>query len=111
MVAPLYPLAFTVICFAILGAPRTSRQSRELSIIMTIAAAGALRLIGFACNVFAAQSMVAIYVLYASLFTALGLGIFAIARGAVIEPPAFLTQPLGTLFERLSARFAPAAAS
>ena len=55
MVAPIYPIAFTVICFAILGAPRTSRQSRELSIIMAIVAVGALRLIGFACNVFAAQ--------------------------------------------------------
>lgn len=111
IVAPLYPIAFTVICFAILGAPRTSRQSRELSMIMAIVAAGGLRLIGFACNVLAAQSVVAIYFLYASLFVALAAGAFAIARGAVIEPPAFLTQPLGTLFERLSARFAPAAAS
>ena len=39
LVAPIYPIAFTVICFAILGAPRTSRQSRETSIIMAIVAA------------------------------------------------------------------------
>ena len=106
LVAPIYPIAFTVICFAILGAPRTSRQSRETSIIMAIVAAGALRMIGFACNVFAAQSVVAIYVLYASLVLALAAGIFAIARGAVIEPPAFLTQPLSKLFERVSTRLA-----
>jgi lipopolysaccharide export system permease protein len=105
LVAPIYPIAFTVICFAILGAPRTSRQSRETSIIMAIVAAGALRMIGFACNVFASQSVVAIYVLYASLALALAAGIFAIARGAVIEPPAFLTQ-IAKLFERASARLA-----
>ena len=106
LVAPIYPIAFTVICFAILGAPRTSRQSRETSIIVAIVAAGALRMIGFACNVFAAQSVVAIYVLYASIALALGAGIFAIARGDVIEPPAFLTQPLSKLFERVSTRLA-----
>ena len=37
LLAPLYPIAFTVLCFAILGAPRTTRQSREMSLIMTIA--------------------------------------------------------------------------
>jgi len=63
-------------------------------------------MIGFACNVFAAQSVVAIYILYASLALALAAGIFAIARGAVIEPPAFLTQPLSKLFERVSTRLA-----
>jgi hypothetical protein len=63
-------------------------------------------MIGFACNVFAAQSVVAIYVLYASLAVALASGIVAIARGSVIEPPAFLTQPLTKLFERVSARLA-----
>jgi lipopolysaccharide export system permease protein len=105
LVAPVYPIAFTVVCFAILGAPRTSRQSREVSIIMAIVTAGALRMIGFACNVFAAQTVVAIYVLYASIAVALAGGIYVIARGSVIEPPAFLTQPITKLFERVSARF------
>jgi lipopolysaccharide export system permease protein len=107
IVAPLYPIAFTVLCFAILGAPRTSRQSRELSLIMAIVAGGALRLIGFACNVLAAQSVIAIFVLYASIAVAIGFGALAIARGAVIEPPAFMTQGIGKLFERLQARLAP----
>jgi lipopolysaccharide export system permease protein len=107
IVAPLYPIAFAVLCFAILGAPRTSRQSRELSLIMAIVAGGALRLIGFACNVLAAQSVIAIFVLYGSIALALGLGALVIARGQVIEPPTFLTQGFGKLFERLSARLAP----
>ena len=108
LVAPLYPIAFAVICFAILGAPRTSRQSREMSLIMTIVAVGGLRLIGFACNVLGTQSAIAFVVLYASLLIAFALGLFAIARGLVFEPPAFLTQPTAGLFERLSRRLAPA---
>ena len=108
LVAPLYPIAFAVICFAILGAPRTSRQSREMSLIMTIVAVGGLRLIGFACNVLGTQSAIAFVVLYASLLIAFALGLFTIARGLVFEPPAFLTQPIAGLFERLSRRLAPA---
>jgi len=65
-----------------------------------------LRMIGFACNVFAAQSMLAIYVLYGSLAVALVAGTFAIARGSVIEMPVFLTQPIAKLFERAAARLA-----
>ena len=108
LVAPLYPIAFAVICFAILGAPRTSRQSREISLIMTIVAIGGLRLIGFACNVLGTQSAIAFVVLYASLLIAFSLGLFAIGHGLVFEPPAFLTQPIAGLFERLSRRLAPA---
>src|ERR1043166_9199113 len=106
LVAPLYPIAFTVLCFAILGAPRTSRQSREISIVMTITIIGALRLIGFACNVVAAQSVAAVYVLWGSLLLTFAVGLYVIARGAVIEPPAFLTQ-LATVFERMSQRLQP----
>src|SRR5437868_1366092 len=92
LAAPIYPIAFTVLCFAILGAPRTSRQSREISIVMTVLLIGALRLTGFACNVVAAQSVLAIYVLWGSLLITCGIGVYVIARGAVIEPPASLTQ-------------------
>jgi lipopolysaccharide export system permease protein len=104
--APIYPIAFTVLCFAILGAPRTSRQSREVSIVITIAAIGALRLVGFACNVVAAQNVAAVYVLWGSMLLTFALGLYAIARGAVIEPPEFLTQ-LATVFERMSQRLQP----
>ena len=107
LAAPIYPIAFTVLCFAILGAPRTSRQSREVSIVMTIVIIGALRLIGFACNVVAAQSIAAIYALWGSLALAFVIGVFAIGRGAVIEPPAFLTR-LASAFERMSQRLQPA---
>src|SRR5207253_1592185 len=47
IVAPLYPLAFLVLTFAYLCAPRTTRQSRAMSLITAIAAVAALRGIGF----------------------------------------------------------------
>ena len=106
LAAPIYPIAFTVLCFAILGAPRTSRQSREVSIVMTIVLIGTLRMIGFACNVVAAQSVAAVYVLWGSLLLTGAVSVYVIARGAVIEPPAFLTQ-LATAFERRSQRLQP----
>ena len=106
LAAPIYPFAFTVLCFAILGAPRTSRQSREISIVMTIVLIGTLRMIGFACNVVAAQSVAAVYVLWGSLLLTFAVGVYVIARGAVIEPPAFLTQ-LAAVFERMSQRLQP----
>jgi lipopolysaccharide export system permease protein len=107
LAAPIYPIVFTVLCFAILGAPRTSRQSREISIIMTVTLIGALRLIGFACNVVAAQTVAAVFVLWGSVGLTLAIGLYAIARGAVIEPPAFVTN-LATVFERLARRPQPA---
>lgn len=107
LVAPLYPIAFTVICFAILGAPRTSRQTREMSMIMALSATAILRLIGFACNVVATQTVLAVYVLYGSIAVALVFGVYAIARGVVLEPPTFLLKPIGSLFGRLGQRLAP----
>jgi lipopolysaccharide export system permease protein len=104
LIAPIYPFVFTVMCFAILGAPRTSRQSREMSMVMALSAALVLRLIGFACNVLAAQSVVAVFVLYGSVFIALALGLYAIGRGILIEPPSFVMQPFA-VFSRLTQRF------
>src|SRR5260370_659505 len=48
--APLYPLAFGVIAFAILGFPRTTRQSGAVSMSAVIAAVATLRLGGLAGN-------------------------------------------------------------
>lgn len=103
LIASIYPFAFTVLCFAILGAPRTSRQSREVSMIIALTASAVLRLIGFACNVLATQTVAAVFVLYGSVFAVIALGLFAISRGVVVEPPAFVMQPLA-LFERLTQR-------
>ena len=76
LIAPLYPLAFVVIAFAYLGAPRTTRQSRTLSMLGAIGGVALLRLIGFVSTVFGANvpwmlslQYLAIAVALASAFT------------------------------------------
>ncbi len=107
LIAPLYPVAFTILCFAILGAPRTTRQSREASLIMVILAIATLRLTGFVCNVLATQNAAAVVIQYASVVLSIAGGAYAIARGVVIEPPAFLMRPVVNLLERFTRRLAP----
>jgi lipopolysaccharide export system permease protein len=107
LTAPLYPLAFVMIAFAILAAPRTSRQSRAFSLGLTIAFVTALRFAGFAGVVFASHNAAAILIVYVSLAIALGFGVVAISRGATIEPPAVLTAAVNALSERISRRLAP----
>src|SRR5215831_7052033 len=43
LTAPLYPLAFVVMTYAYLGAPRTTRQSRTMSLMGAISVVAALR--------------------------------------------------------------------
>ena len=87
--------------------PATSRQSREISIIMTVVLIGALRLTGFACNVLAAQTVVAVYILWGSITLTFVVGAYMIANGVVLEPPAVLTN-LSNQVEKLKLRLQPA---
>src|SRR6202045_2445259 len=48
--APIYPFAFAALTFAFLGAPRTTRQTRNFSIGGSILAVFGLRMAGFACS-------------------------------------------------------------
>jgi lipopolysaccharide export system permease protein len=85
LIAPLYPLAFGVIAFAVLGFPRTTRQSRTVSLIAVIAGVAALRLGGFAAMVVAVSFPPAIIALYAAVAATLGFGTFLIWRGRPLE--------------------------
>jgi lipopolysaccharide export system permease protein len=107
LAAPLYPLAFMVITYAYLGAPRTTRQSRNMSLISAVAAISVLRFTGFASMVFGVKSPSALSLQYIALAAAFVLGLRAISRGTIIEPPAFITNAVAILTERLSRRFAP----
>lgn len=102
IVTPLYPLVFVVIAYAYLGAPRTTRQSRGLSLASAIVAVSTVRLIGFGAAVFSVQYPVAILVQYLVLALAIGFGLLAIGRGVVIEPPVFITQFLTSIAQRLT---------
>lgn len=107
LTAPLYPLAFVTIAFAILGAPRTSRQSRAFSMAVAIVGIAALRFVGFAGVVFAVHTPSAVLLIYGSLAVAVGWAIVSISRNAAVEPPAILSAAVNAVTERLIRRLAP----
>jgi lipopolysaccharide export system permease protein len=92
--APIYPFAFAALTFAFLGAPRTTRQSRNFSMSTSILAVFGLRMAGFACSVMAVKSPLAPVIQYLMLAVAMGAGLWIIIRGIVIEPPAGLIETI-----------------
>ena len=100
-VAPIYPFAFAALTFAFLGAPRTTRQSRNFSIGGSILAVFGLRMAGFACSVMTVKSPLAALVQYLLLAAALGASLWIIIGGVVIEPPAALMEAINKSNARL----------
>jgi lipopolysaccharide export system permease protein len=106
LIAPLYPLAFLVIAYAYLGAPRTSRQSRTLSMVGAIGGVALLRLIGFVSTVFGVSMPWMLALQYLAIIAAFGFGLFVIRTGLILEPPAFLTNWFAAIGERITRRLA-----
>ncbi|MDQ8729889.1 LPS export ABC transporter permease LptF [Bradyrhizobium sp. LHD-71] len=106
LTSPLYPFAFMALTFAFLGAPRTTRQSRAMSISSAIVSLSTLRLIGFACTVLAATSIFAAPFQYALLFATLAFSAWVIARVIVLEPPPVVIDTLSSMVARVTRRFA-----
>ena len=106
LIAPFYPIAFVVIAFAYLGAPRTTRQSRTMSMFGAIGGVAALRLIGFASSVFGATVPWMLSLQYIATAFALASGIWVIRRGVILEPPAFIANTLAALTARFTQHFA-----
>jgi lipopolysaccharide export system permease protein len=109
--APIYPLAFAALTFAFLGAPRTTRQSRNFSIGGSILAVFGLRMAGFACSVMAATSPLAALAQYLMLATAIGAGLWIIIASVVVEPPAALMEAIHKSNARLLRLFGRRAAA
>ena len=106
MIAPLYPIAFAVIAFAYLGAPRTNRQSRTISMLGAIGGVSLLRLAGFVSTVFGATVPWMLALQYVALVLAFGGGLFVIHRGMILELPAFIDNWLAAITERVMQRVA-----
>jgi lipopolysaccharide export system permease protein len=106
LMAPLYPLAFVIIAFAYLGAPRTTRQSRTMSLLGAISGVGLLRLIGFVSTVFGANLPWMLSLQYIAMAASLGFGLFVIQRGIILEPPAFIDRIATALTAQFNQRFA-----
>jgi lipopolysaccharide export system permease protein len=99
--SPIYPFAFAALTFAFLGAPRTTRQSRNFSIGSSILAVFGLRMAGFACSVMAVKSPLAPAVQYLMLVAAIGVSFWIIIGGVVVEPPAALIEAINKSNARL----------
>jgi len=106
LIAPIYPIAFAVIAYAYLGAPRTNRQSRTVSMLGAVGGVALLRLAGFVSTVFGATMPWMLSLQYIGLALAFGGGLFVIHCGLIIEPPAFLDKWLAALAERVTRRVA-----
>jgi lipopolysaccharide export system permease protein len=102
--APLYPLAFVVLTYAYLGAPRTTRQSRTMSLLGAMGAVAALRGLGFVGMIAGVHTPIALLLPYAGIIAAFVLGYLAISRGVIIEPPAFVANLIAAVTERLAQR-------
>jgi lipopolysaccharide export system permease protein len=108
--APLYPLAFGIIAFAILGFPRTTRQSRAVSMFAVITAVTVLRLGGFAGTAIAVSTPAMLAVVYAMIALAIGLGSYVIWRGIPVDLDeklniGIMVRASVSAIERIAARF------
>jgi lipopolysaccharide export system permease protein len=99
--SPIYPFAFAALTFAFLGAPRTTRQSRNFSIGGSILAVFGLRMAGFACSVMTVKSPLAAVVQYSLVTIAIGASLWIIIWGVVVEPPASLMEAINRSNARL----------
>src|SRR5436305_1918449 len=102
--APLYPLAFVILTYAYLGAPRTTRQSRTMSLLGAVGAVAALRTVGFVGMIAGVHTPFALALPYLALAAGSVLGYLAISRGVIIEPPAVITNLVNAIVERTAQR-------
>jgi len=108
--APLYPLAFGMIAFALLGFPCTTRQSRAVSVFAVIAGVAGLRLAGFAGTAMAVNLPAALAVVYVLIAAAIGFGGYVVWRGVALDVDekinfGGLMRDAVVRLERLAARF------
>ena len=106
LLGPLYPLAFVVIALTYLTAPRTTRQSRMLSIIYVIGWVTLLRLVGVISNIFGVTTPWVLSLPYVAITIILAFGLFVIHTGAILETPAFLVNWFATISQRNRGRVA-----
>lgn len=107
--APIYPIVFTIITFAYLGPPRTTRQGRAMSVAGAAIAISVIRLLGFVVIVLCVRYPFVLAFHYALLAAATVFGLYAVHRGLVIEAPAFVTNAMDAISARFARRAAAAA--
>lgn len=105
LMSPIYPFAFAILTFAFLGTPRTTRQSRNFSIGGSIFAVFGLRMAGFALSVMTVKTPTAAIVQYGMLIAGIGIGLWMVIGGIVVEPPAALIEAINRSNARIARLF------
>jgi lipopolysaccharide export system permease protein len=80
-----------------------------MSVVSAVAIVALVRGLGFVGTISGAQSSFALVVPYLGLAAAFILGVWAMMRGVVIEPPAFVTNLTNALIEGIKRRTATTA--
>jgi lipopolysaccharide export system permease protein len=101
--APLYPLAFTILAYAFLGPPQTTRQNRTVALLGTIGAIALLRLIGFISVIVGARVPGLLGVQFVALVGSSAAGLWQISRGQAIEPAGAVSKFANAIGERIAA--------
>jgi lipopolysaccharide export system permease protein len=83
LVNPLYPLAFVIIAFALLGRPRTSRQNRFNAIGTAIVLVFAVRLAGLGATNLVSRTPWGVPLLYAVPLLPSAVGLYLIFAGGL----------------------------
>ena len=100
--APIYPFVFVLMAFAILGAPRTTRQNRNFAIGLLVLGILILRIAGFGLSTMSTSKPIAILVQYVMLATVSAASVWMILRGVIIDAPANLLGRINGLFTRVA---------
>ena len=106
LATPLYPLAFVIVAFALLGPPQTTRQSRTLALLGVIGAVSLLRLVGFLSVIVGVHVPGLLALQYVALVGAILAGIWQISRGKALEPAAVVSKIATVIGERIARAYA-----
>ncbi|CAN5190119.1 LPS export ABC transporter permease LptF [soil metagenome] len=99
--APIYPFVFVLMAFAILGAPRTTRQNRNFAIAILIVGILVVRIAGFGLSTVAAAQPTAILVQYLMLAVVGAVSFWLTIRGVIIDAPTNLIGAINGIFSRV----------
>jgi lipopolysaccharide export system permease protein len=99
--APIYPFVFVLMAFAILGAPRTTRQNRNFAIALLIVGILVVRIAGFGLSTVSVAQPMAILVQYLMLAAVCAVSFWMTIRGVIIDAPTNLIGAVNGLFSRM----------
>lgn len=99
--APIYPLVFVLMAFAILGAPRTTRQNRNFAIALLIVGILVVRIAGFGLSTAAVAQPFAILAQYLLLAAVCAASFWMTVKGIIIDAPTNLIVAVNGMFSRI----------